>query len=89
MSETKQKRRWLRFSIRELLLVTAIAALAAGWYFDRRQMERTFAEQQTVVTPFTMWQAPNGGVFIKDGITKETYQLTPGKAPTSTPGMKK
>ena len=34
MTETKPKRRWFRFSIRDVLLVTAIVALAVGWWLD-------------------------------------------------------
>ena len=34
MTETKPKRRWFSFSIRELLLLTAIAALAIGWWLE-------------------------------------------------------
>lgn len=41
MTESKPKRRWFRFSIRDLLLVTAIAALAVGWWLDHRiQVDR-------------------------------------------------
>jgi hypothetical protein len=40
MAETKPKRRWFTFSIRELLLVTAIIALVAGWWLDHRRLTR-------------------------------------------------
>ena len=38
MTETNPKRRWSRFSIRDLLLFTVIAALAAAWWFDHRRL---------------------------------------------------
>ena len=40
MTETKPKRRWFRFSIRDLLLVTAIVALSIGWWVDHRQLKK-------------------------------------------------
>jgi hypothetical protein len=40
MTETKPKRRWLSFSIRDLLLLTVIAALAFGWWFDHRKLTK-------------------------------------------------
>jgi hypothetical protein len=38
MTETKPKRRLFSFSIRDLLLITAIVALMAGWWIDRRRL---------------------------------------------------
>jgi hypothetical protein len=38
MTETKPKRRWFRFSIRDLLLLTAIIAIATGWWLDHRRL---------------------------------------------------
>ena len=38
MSVIKPKRRWFRFSIRDLLLVIAIAALVSGWWFDHKRL---------------------------------------------------
>ena len=38
MTETKPKRRWLSFSIRELLLFTAILGLALAWWMDHRRL---------------------------------------------------
>jgi hypothetical protein len=38
MTETKPKRRWFSFSIRELLLFTAILALAVAWWIDHRRL---------------------------------------------------
>ena len=40
MTETKPKRRWFRFSIRDILLTTAIIALVAGWWLDHRRITR-------------------------------------------------
>ena len=41
MTDSKPKRRWFSFSIRDLLLVTVIAALAIGWWLDHRvQVDR-------------------------------------------------
>jgi hypothetical protein len=38
MTENKPKRRWFRFSIRDLLLITAIIALMARWWIDHRRL---------------------------------------------------
>jgi len=35
----------LRFSIRDLLLVTAIIALAAGWWIDHQRISRLAVQQ--------------------------------------------
>ena len=40
MTEAKPKRRWFRFSIRDILLTTAIIALVAGWWLDHRRITR-------------------------------------------------
>ena len=40
MGETKRQRRWFRFSIRDLLLVTVIVALVIGWWLDHRKLTR-------------------------------------------------
>ena len=42
MSETKPKRRWFRFSIRDLLLLTVIVGLATGWWLDHREQVNRF-----------------------------------------------
>jgi hypothetical protein len=34
------KRRWYHFSIRDLLLVTVIVALAVGWFVERRSIAK-------------------------------------------------
>jgi hypothetical protein len=38
MTETKPKRVWFRFSIRDLLWLTAVVALAVGWWLDHSSM---------------------------------------------------
>jgi hypothetical protein len=38
MSDAKPKRRWFIFSIRDLLLVTVVAALTIGWWLDHRAL---------------------------------------------------
>ena len=61
MTDAKPKRRWFRFSIRDLLLVTAIVALAVGWWLDHRfQVERfeSLRPSEIVVYPVTI-AAPN------------------------------
>jgi hypothetical protein len=40
MTETKPKRCWFRFSIRDILLTMAIIALVAGWWLDHRRITR-------------------------------------------------
>jgi hypothetical protein len=48
MSETKPKRRWFRFSIRDLLLLTVIAALSVGWWLDHRKLTKDNSIQVSV-----------------------------------------
>ena len=40
MTETKPKRRWFRFSIRDLLLSFIVIALALGWWVDHLRIAR-------------------------------------------------
>jgi hypothetical protein len=52
MTETKPKRRWFNFSIRDLLWLTALVALGVGWWLDHRkliELEQRYAvlEQST------------------------------------------
>jgi hypothetical protein len=37
MTETKPKRRWFRFSTRDLLWLTVVVGLVTGWWFDRKR----------------------------------------------------
>jgi hypothetical protein len=48
MTEAKPKRRWFRFSIRDLLLLTVIAALAVGWWLDHRRITRNAALESMI-----------------------------------------
>jgi len=48
MSETKPNRRWFRFSIRDLLLITLIAALAIGWWLDHRKLTKANSGEYAV-----------------------------------------
>ena len=36
----------MKFSIRDLLLLTVIVALAVGWWIDRRQLQRRYAQER-------------------------------------------
>lgn len=38
-----------KFSLRDLFLVTLAAALAAGWWTDRKQHIQKFGEQESIV----------------------------------------
>ena len=40
MTETKPKRRWFRFSIRDLLWLTAVVALTVGWGMTLAENQR-------------------------------------------------
>ena len=42
MTDAKRKRRWFRFSIRDLLLLTVIVGLATGWWLDHREQVNRF-----------------------------------------------
>ena len=48
MNETKPKRRWFRFSIRDLLLLTVIVALSVGWWLDHRKLTKDNSAQFTI-----------------------------------------
>ena len=37
MEETKPRRRWFQFTIRESLLLIALAATGVGWFVDHRR----------------------------------------------------
>jgi Bacterial type II/III secretion system short domain len=45
MTETKPKRRWFSFSIRDVMLVTVIVALAIGWWLDHRKLTKVYGAQ--------------------------------------------
>jgi len=45
-----------RFSIRDLLLVTTIVALAAGWWFDHRRLVKNAAIESLLSKDATMVQ---------------------------------
>ena len=38
MTETKPKRRWFSFSIRELLLLTALLGMGIAWWLDHQRL---------------------------------------------------
>jgi hypothetical protein len=40
MTETIPKRRWFRFSIRDLLWVTLVIGIGLGWWIDRKRLQR-------------------------------------------------
>ncbi len=40
-AESKPRRRWLAFSLRELFFLTAVVALAVGWYLDHMQLVKS------------------------------------------------
>ena len=48
MSEAKPISRRFRFSIRELLLITAILALMFGWWLDHRELTKQNLSKVTV-----------------------------------------
>jgi len=51
MTETKPKHRWFRFSIRDLMLLTVIVALAVGWRLDHRQLRAIISSFESPVVP--------------------------------------
>jgi type II secretory pathway component GspD/PulD (secretin) len=51
MNETKPKIRWFKFSIRELLLITAIVALAVGWWLDHHELTK---QNLSVLTVYSL-----------------------------------
>jgi hypothetical protein len=44
MTETKPKRRWFRFSIRDLLWLTVVVGMAIGWWLDHYRQTTLTAE---------------------------------------------
>jgi Carboxypeptidase regulatory-like domain len=51
MTDVKPKRRWFRFSIRDLLLAIVIAALASGWWFDHQRLTDKIDQISPLVQP--------------------------------------
>ena len=48
----------MKFSIRDLLLVTVIAALAVGWWVDRRAREARVKQLEKALSEGTLYGAP-------------------------------
>jgi uncharacterized protein HemX len=44
MTETKPKRRWFRFSIRDLLWLTVVVGMGLGWWIDHHRQTTLTAE---------------------------------------------
>lgn len=47
MTETEPKRRWFRFSIRDLLWLTAVVAISTAWWIDRSKLQH----QREAISP--------------------------------------
>jgi hypothetical protein len=89
MTETKPKRRWFRFSIRDLLLSTVIAALTIGWWLDHRNLTRESSPVLTVyhvrhVDPKTisasLWKIYSGNPGVQISVDPRTSIII-AKAP--------
>ena len=52
MTETKSKQRWCRFSIRDLLWLTVVAAILISWWLDRSELKY----QIEMINPFEIEQ---------------------------------
>ena len=48
MTETKPKRRWLRFSIRDMLWLTVVVGMGIGWWLDHKNLTRDSTSQLSV-----------------------------------------
>jgi len=53
MTETNPKRRWFRFTIRDLLWLIALVGMGLGWRLDHRQIakqrDKAVAEQASTL----------------------------------------
>jgi hypothetical protein len=50
MTETKPKRRWFRFSIRDLLWLTLVVGMALAWIANIHSMEQKHEDESRAAT---------------------------------------
>ena len=75
------------FTIRDLLWLTVVVALAVAWWIDRGRMEERFREKDKAFQALVTWL--NDGTVVKLGGSGEPSPLaSPDSTPTSTfPGF--
>jgi hypothetical protein len=71
-----------RFTIRDLLWLTALVALAVAWWVDKARTERRFAEQHKLMMPYRIYADDDGRVFIQNLDTLRSLQIPPDRKPT-------
>ena len=54
-----------RFTIRELVLVTVIVALASGWWLDHARLEKILAAGSWIGTPELLEMRPGKKVLVE------------------------
>jgi hypothetical protein len=78
MSETKPQRRWFSFSIRDLLWLTMVVALATGWWLERHSSNS-----------WRSIRSEDGDVTINNQNTGERVFLRGDGSATATIGIKR
>ena len=71
MTETKPKRRWFRFSIRDLLWLTVLMAVLIAWWLDHREL----TTQKMYKISF--YNLQNIDAKVASEILVKTYSLIP------------
>jgi hypothetical protein len=70
MTEAQPKRRWLRFSIRDLLWLTALVAVFAVWWLDHQRL----SEQIESLKSNDTWTSTSSFSPIQNGAPTPTIQ---------------
>jgi hypothetical protein len=63
----------MKFSIRDLLLVTVIVALAVGWLLERSQLRARVEELEIVVLNEGLKRYKHGGNYVPNFSTRPKF----------------
>lgn len=72
----------MKFSIRDLLLVTAIVALAVAWWLDRRAWTRKFSDMEH---ESQIWQARTEELQVRADLLAEQLRAKSAPAFSASP----
>lgn len=67
MSKERRAHFMFRFSTRDLILVTAITALAIGWAVDHWRLRKKHDRVEQAAYALLMFSDPEGYVTLQDG----------------------
>jgi hypothetical protein len=75
----------MKFSIRDIMLVTVIVALAVGWWVDRRQLAQTIKKQNEQLEVMRAQEAVTRAVAeaqaAVEAAAKEALDAVPNASP--------